>query len=52
MRNVVITFWDYEQREASICHLDKDTGELKEEKVSVCRDYLKEMVEHIYSSLE
>jgi len=40
--------WDYSQHEVSICRLKKDTGELEEEKVSVCRDLLMKLIGHIH----
>jgi len=39
--------WDYAEHEVSIYYID-DTGEAKEEKISVCPTYLKNMVEHVH----
>jgi len=43
--------WDYNEYGLSIYYLD-DAQELKEEKVSVCTDYLKKMVRHIHQVWE
>jgi len=39
--------WDYDMHEVSIYHLD-DTGNIKGERISVCTDLLKRVVEHIH----
>jgi len=39
--------WDYDEHGVSIYYLD-NTGEAKEEKISVCPTYLKNMVEHVH----
>lgn len=43
--------WDYDEYGLSIYYLD-DTNELKVEKISVCTNYLKKMVNHIHQVWE